>query len=224
LPGVGGACFNLHMRIAWLGTALVAASLTAGTLARAEDPKPGAPAAKAATAPQPRRAARAKGKKDKESLGVAQFPGFQMLPDGSSRVFVDISRKVDVTEHVAAGFVTYELKDSRIEATNDLNPIETYYFNTPVIRARLRRDKKDKDLSLVISLRGEAKPTYRVNEMRDGSVRLEVDFPPGNYVTAGRDIEPPPADRGPSKDQKDDKKKGRMRPKAKAAPVGPPAP
>src|SRR5262245_4373393 len=41
---------------------------------------------------------------------VATYPGFKMLEDGGSRVFVEISRKVEITEHKAEGRVTYRMK------------------------------------------------------------------------------------------------------------------
>ena len=168
-----------------LPSLVVIASLLASPLALAQEKAAGADA-KAPAAP----AWKAKKKKATKDPGpIAHFPGFEMLPDGGSRVFVDVTKKIEVTEQIAAGTVTYVLKDTNVESYNDLHALETYYHPTPVIRVRLRRVKKE--TSLHIALRGDVKPTYRIVEQRDGGVRLEVDFPPG---AAGKDGDPIPPD------------------------------
>lgn len=169
------------MRIVRASFVALAALLVAPSLL-AEDAKP----------PADRGAARARGKRKTKDAGPeASFPGFQMLPAGGSRVFVDVSRKVEVTEHVSPGLVTYALKGVHLDSGNDQNPLETYYYNTPVVRARLKRVKvkKDNEVDLVIQTRGDAQPTFRVVEQKGGSMRLEVDFPAGTFAT---DKDPPP--------------------------------
>lgn len=159
----------------------LAAALAAPN-AFAQDPKPTGDK----TAQKQRAATK---KKAKDPGPEASFPGFEMLPDGGSRVFVDITRKVEVVEHVSPGLVTYTLKGVHVPSSNDQNALETYYYNTPVVRAKLRKAKKETDL--FIQLRGDAQPTFRIVDMRSGAVRLEVDFKPGSFAASEKD--PPPA-------------------------------
>lgn len=140
--------------------------------------------------------------KAKDPGTIARFPGFEAKDDGGSRIFVDLSRSAVVTDHASGLFLTYSLGDVHIEAGNDRNALETYFHNTPVLRARLRRHKKETVLEIV--LRAESTATHRVVETKTG-FRLEVDFPAGKFA-AQRDRDTPPE--GPKR-PKEEKKKGK---------------
>jgi hypothetical protein len=115
------------------------------------------------------------------NVAVATYPGFQMRDDGGSRVFVNLTKSVDVEEHKAAGVVTYLLKGARVVHRNNENALVTVLFNTPVTRAKLTDAPGHKGILLVIDLRGDASPTYKL-DTADGATRLIVDFPQGQYL------------------------------------------
>ncbi len=154
-----------------------------------------APAASAEEAkPRPKIAAAKKIAKAKETGPTARFPGFESLDGGGSRIFVELSKPVSVSEQASDLILTYSLGDVRIETGNDKNALETYFLETPVLRARLRRHKKDTVLEIV--LRAQATAKHRVVET-SGGARLEVDFPPGKYsIDKDRDTAPEGPRRG----------------------------
>ncbi|AKT41997.1 uncharacterized protein CMC5_062190 [Chondromyces crocatus] len=104
---------------------------------------------------------------------VATYPGFRMLSGGSSRVFLQVNRKVDVVESKAAGRITYRLKGTHTIQTNQY-PLVTSFFPTPVGRVLLT--PQGTDLDLVVELRVPSEAQHRVLETDQGMV-LQVDFP-----------------------------------------------
>ena len=50
---------------------------------------------------------------------LATFPGFEQLPDGGSRLFVQLSQTVAVEERRAQGSVTYVLRGAHLRVNND---------------------------------------------------------------------------------------------------------
>jgi len=160
----------------------VLAALLAAPLARADEPVAKAPPAARAEAPAQKKAARnaPKGKKKarkakREINGpVATFPGFRMLEDGSTRVYVEISERVPVAEHKAEGRIAYRIKGAAVPTPNNLRALDTQFFNTPVARVQLVEDEEDVDL--VIELKQPAQPSHRLIDS-EGGVVLQVDFP-----------------------------------------------
>ena len=142
---------------------------------------------------------------------VATLPGFEMLADGGSRLFVQLTKSVDVTQAKAAphagkmhhtkvasaaakgaaklgvphatSLLTITLKGTEIVKRNNENALVTVHFNTPVVRARLA--PAGRDLRLVIELRSDVDPQVHVVPAKDGAALLQVDFPGGNYLPAG---------------------------------------
>jgi len=112
---------------------------------------------------------------------VATLPGFEMLPEGGSRLFVELTQNVQVEERKARGVVTYVLKGARVTVHNNTNPLVTVHFNTPVAGAHLVQ--AGHDLLFVIAMRADATPTWKMNPGKEGSSVLTVDFPKGSYVT-----------------------------------------
>jgi hypothetical protein len=161
--------------------------------ARAEGAAP-APAAKAATgkspAAAPSAAARPKvaGKPAQRgprrtkraaaalapSTPVATYPAFRLLDDGSTRITVEVSRKVAVTERKAQGRVVYSLAGVAVPGHNTLLPLPTGFFRTPVDRVELVEHGGAADL--VIELCEAVVPTYRVLDTPRGIV-IQVDLP-----------------------------------------------
>jgi hypothetical protein len=73
---------------------------------------------------------------------------------------------------------------------NNRNALITTHFATPVARARLV--PAGSDLNLVIDLRKSVNATHRVVAGDNGTARLEIDFPAGDYPLAPGLYEPPP--------------------------------
>jgi len=120
---------------------------------------------------------------------VATFPGFRMLPGGGSRIFVELTKSVNVDERRANGALVYTLRGAQVLSRNNKNALITTHFATPVARARLVPAGSDVDL--VIDLRTGVEATHQVVAGENGTARLEIDFPPGDYPLAPGLFEPP---------------------------------
>lgn len=150
------------------------------------------------------------------SEAVATFTGFEMLADGGSRLFVQLSRSIDVGQEkgeARAAAAPRKGKKARpaksdvvsrlrfvLKGTEVLNPMNegalvTVHFNTPVVRARLV--PSGHDLDLVIELRADVTPQMKLVAAKDNGAMLQVDFPPGAYLPAGASA-PPPATSDPT--------------------------
>jgi hypothetical protein len=114
---------------------------------------------------------------------VATLPGFEMLADGGSRLFVEVTKTVSVEERRTAHGLTYVLKGARVVYHNNQNALDTKYFNTPVARARLL--PSGRDLLFLVELRADSTPAWRVVGGSDGMATLQVDFPSGSFLPAG---------------------------------------
>jgi hypothetical protein len=111
---------------------------------------------------------------------VATLPGFQMLPEGGSRLFVELTQPVQVDEHKSRGKLVYVLHGAHVDVRNNENPLVTIHFNTPVSRARLV--PHGRDLHFIVELRAAATPTWKTNPGKDGTFVLTIDFPKGTYI------------------------------------------
>jgi hypothetical protein len=173
----------------FLHAVIVGALLLVPLDARAEAPTPPpagkampakAPAAPPAAAARPRAASKAqrRAKSPAAALSpdtpVASYPAFRLLDDGSTRVSVEVSRKVTITEHKAQGRVVYRLDGVAIPGHTTQLPLPTGFFRTPVDRVEMVEQSGGADL--VIELREAVQPTYRVLDTPRGIV-LQVDFP-----------------------------------------------
>ncbi len=131
---------------------------------------------------------------------IATFPGFEMLPDGGTRVFVQVSKNVAVEERHGSSSLTYVLKGAHVLKRNNTNPLVTIHMNTPVASARLVPSGSDVDF--VVTLRASSTPTWKVAQSGDGASRLEIDFPKGTFVNAAAEATPiakgDPGDRIPA--------------------------
>jgi hypothetical protein len=158
------------------------AALLAAPLAHAEEPVAKAQPPAAAQAPAQKKVARnapkakKKARKAKREVNgpVATFPGFRLLEDGSTRVYVEISHRVPVAEHKAEGRIAYRIKGAAVPTQNNLRALDTQFFDTPVARAQLV--EVDEDVDLVIELKQPAQPSHRLVDS-EGGVVLQVDFP-----------------------------------------------
>jgi hypothetical protein len=106
---------------------------------------------------------------------LATYPGFRMMPDGTSQIWLRISKKVPVTMRQAAGRVSFVLPEVQIGVRNNTNPLVTTHFDTPVSRAGLTRGKDA--AVLVVELREAATLSHRVIDGPRGTMVLVVEAP-----------------------------------------------
>lgn len=183
-------------------------ALTAGVVlvfaadARAEDPPLPAPphaatgTIPAATAPvggpakaspRPRRRVKATAPIVAPGTPIATYPSFRLLDDGTSRVTLEVTRKVAVTEHKAKGRVVYSFAGAAVPVSNTRLALPTGFFHTPV--ERIEAAAQGNGVDLVIELREDVQPTFRILDTPRGSSVLQVDFP-----RAAGDAAPPAAE------------------------------
>jgi hypothetical protein len=151
--------------------------------------------------PRKRRVRRRRIKYDPNAPHVT-FPGFRMLPDGSSLIWVVVDKKTSVEVHRAQGQVTYVLTGAAVHTRNNTYPLVTTHFNTPV--SRLRLVPRDAGAHLVVELREAVQPVHQVIDGPRGMMVLQVRLPRASrQYAAARPLAPlgvgrtlPPAQRG----------------------------
>ena len=114
-------------------------------------------------------------KKIDPNTPIATYPGFRMLADGSSQVWVLVTRKVSVTAATSSGVPTFVLVGAYVSTRNNTNALVTTWFETPLARARLHNDAAG--AQLVLELREQVPVKHRVVEGKDGSMTVYVDLP-----------------------------------------------
>jgi hypothetical protein len=117
------------------------------------------------------------------------FTGFHVFADGSSRIWVRLTRAVNVEEHASKGKVTFVLKGAKVPGRNNKNPLITSHFSSSVMSARLLATKHDAEL--VINLKQDVAPKHRVVARPDGSTSVQIDFPAPSDTPAPSDPPPP---------------------------------
>ncbi|MDP9001344.1 MAG: hypothetical protein M3O46_14680 [Myxococcota bacterium] len=110
----------------------------------------------------------------------AVMPGFETLADGSTRLFVDLSKPATYDTKRGPSAITYVLKGVHVDRRNNQNPLVTIHFNTPVTSARLV--PHGRDLWFVVDLRAMVAPTTNMDADKDGAATLHVAFPKGDYL------------------------------------------
>jgi len=167
---------------------LVALGVTEGVDARAADARQPADSS-TDVAPQTAKAPRRTSAKKPASKAVAglvaTLPGFEMLPDGGSRFFVELTHTTSVTEKREARALTYVIQGAHVTYRNNENALVTVHFNTPVTRARLLPVRND--LVFSVELRADAVPVWRMIDQTDGTSMLQIDFPKGSFLPVGED-------------------------------------
>jgi hypothetical protein len=117
---------------------------------------------------------------------TAVMPGFEALADGSTRLFVELSKPVAYDAlaggqaHLAHDGIVYVLRGVHVDRRNNYNPLVTLHFNTPVASAQLV--PHGKDLWFVVDLRAHVLPTATMDAAKDGGAMLRIEFPKGSYL------------------------------------------
>jgi hypothetical protein len=136
-------------------------------------------------------------------LTQAKGPEFAIVPDGSSRITVQLSRKVDVVAQGNRRRFTYDLPNVQVAVANDMNPLITTHFSTPLQNARLIPQKKG--ARLVVDLRESVTPAYSIRNGSGGGAILEVVLPKSLAKTST------PADPQPKKTRTKSRATGKSR-------------
>jgi len=113
------------------------------------------------------------------------FCGYQTLPGNRGVVFVELSDLVAVEVSRSGQVIEYKLVGASVPLKNNRNPLLLGSFNSSALSAVLVPDKRAKgraaktpaSVRLVITLRGQAAPTYRMLARGKGAA-LEVELPP----------------------------------------------
>lgn len=113
---------------------------------------------------------------------LVTWPGFQMLPNGGSRVFIQTSIEVKPDLRREGNTLFLTLNAFALPKGNARLPLDTSFFNTPV---RTVRAKAKKDAVVVeVDLRnGSPSPSLRSERASTGYFFVYLDFPAGNYAS-----------------------------------------
>ncbi len=104
------------------------------------------------------------------------WPGFQPKTDGTSRFFLQTSRPVEVVEKRGKKRFELLLRETRVHLSNTLRPLVTRHFDTPVVRALVKRRGR-KGVAIVFDLREDVSPVVSQKVEKDGYNYVYVDFP-----------------------------------------------
>jgi hypothetical protein len=188
MEAMSGARLRLLLALGLTGTATLAA---AQTKKPAKFAVPGSPDSASTGSKDSRPASHGRRSSPRADAAVATFPGFRLLPDGRSRIYVELTKAVSVEEQRAEGKLVYVIHDARVPVRNNRNSLITTHFATPVGRARLLA--AGGDVELIIDLRQAASASQKIVAGDNGGVRLEVDFPAGDYPPVPGLYDPPAA-------------------------------
>jgi hypothetical protein len=119
------------------------------------------------------------------------WPGFQMQPDGSSRVFVQSTAPLNSQAAMTSSTqLVVDLGDAKVAGPNNRRPLDTSFFNTPVTRVTFKSAQKR--IILELTLRAPVQPRITSDQAKSGFYFVYIDFPPGKYVQAPMAAEAPP--------------------------------
>lgn len=113
---------------------------------------------------------------------LVTWPGFQMMPNGGSRVFVQTS--VEVTPELKReGLDNWQLvlPAMSLPPGNARLSLETQYFNTPV--KSVRASARGGAVVVLLEMRAKLKPIVRTERAQNGYFFTYLEFPPGNFVS-----------------------------------------
>jgi hypothetical protein len=104
------------------------------------------------------------------------FPGFELLPNGRSRVFVQTSAHIEPVITQVSGRFEIVLRDTKVHLRNNRRPLETEHFDTPLRRASVEQRKRDAVLVLEMKQRVDSVQVH-VQPGEDGYFFVFVELP-----------------------------------------------
>lgn len=114
------------------------------------------------------------------AAALVTWPGFQMLGDGGSRVFIQTSVEVKAELKREGNNWAVVLPGVSLPPGNARLALDTSFFNTPV---RSVRAKLNKGAGVVVQLemRSPVAPTLHTERAPTGYFFVSLDFPAGSY-------------------------------------------
>jgi hypothetical protein len=111
------------------------------------------------------------------------WPGFQMRPDGSSRVFIQSTKAIEPKVlATAAGKFELQLPGARVaEKTNRL-PLDTRFFNTPVTKVSVNAARSG--AVVLLEMRTPVTPQVNSELGPSGYYFTYIELPKGEYLKA----------------------------------------
>lgn len=109
-----------------------------------------------------------------EDAPIVTYTGLQVHEDGSSTVFVDLTRTTKVEAKEGGKEVSFLLSGAKIRTRNNKNPLIAEYFKTNLLRAKLVDDAGG--VRLIVSLREAVKTEHGMTDSGQGA-RLRVNIP-----------------------------------------------
>ncbi len=114
---------------------------------------------------------------------ILTWPGFAPLGDGGSRFFVQTNEPIQPEVRTENRRVVVVFPNTSIHLTNSRRWLETRFFNTPVLRARLERRRRDMALVLLLRADFTVQPRVTTEVAPGGNFHyVYIDFPPGDYA------------------------------------------
>ncbi|MCB9591469.1 MAG: hypothetical protein H6719_01945 [Sandaracinaceae bacterium] len=114
---------------------------------------------------------------------ILTWPGFAPLGDGSSRFFIQTTEPMAPELLVEEGRVVVLFRNTTLHLRNSGRWLETRFFNTPILRARLERRRRDMALVLILRPNTVATPRIASEAAQGGNFHYTyIDFPPGDYA------------------------------------------
>ena len=109
-----------------------------------------------------------------EGALMLTWPGFMMTEDGSV-FFIQTSKPVKFGTKKSQGRLELVMHHTRVHLKNNFLPLETQFFDTPVVRATVQRKGK-KDLVMIFEMREDAAPSITQSKGKDGFNYVFVKF------------------------------------------------
>jgi hypothetical protein len=112
---------------------------------------------------------------------LVTWPGFQMLADGGSRVFVQTTTEVtpELKRESHDGWQIL-LPGVSLPEGNARRPLDTHFFNTPVKTVRALH--RGKGVAILLDMRAKLQPTIRTERAQNGYFFVYMEFPAGNFI------------------------------------------
>jgi hypothetical protein len=108
------------------------------------------------------------------------WPGFQMRPDGTSRVFFQSTVPVPVQTSLSASKFVMKLPGTQIAGDNNRLPLETRFFNTPVTRVTITHARDG--VTVTLDLRAPVTPQVSGERCTSGYAFTYIDLPAGSFL------------------------------------------
>ena len=113
---------------------------------------------------------------------LVTWPGFQMMPDGGSRVFVQTS--VEVTPELKRDGQGDNwqvlLAHVALPPGNARRQLATHFFNTPVTSVRTLA--RGQGVVVLLTMRAKLKPIVRTERAQSGYFFTYLEFPAGSFL------------------------------------------